>query len=69
MLTANAALTAPAETVTWPGGTRFKLLLVRATSVPPAGATAMRVTVQLAIVPPMRLLGLHTREATPGCDP
>lgn len=65
--TANAALREPATTVTWPGGVRLELLLDMVTGVPPAGAAALSVTVQLTMPPPTRLVGLHTSEATPGC--
>ena len=65
--TANPTLAEPAKTVTWLGGVRVELLLDTVTGVPPAGAAALRVTVQLTVPPPTRLLGLHTSEAIPGC--
>ena len=67
VLTVNAALAEPAKTVTWLGGVRVELLLDMVTGVPPAGAAALRVTVQLTVPPPTRLVGLHTSETTPGC--
>ena len=67
VLTANVALAVPARTVTWLGGVSVALLLDIVTGVPPAGAGASRVTVQLTVPPPIRLAGLHTNEATPGC--
>ena len=67
MPTAKAALAEPAKTVTWLGGVRVEPLLDTVTGVPPAGAAALRVTVQLTVPPPTRLLGLHTSEAIPGC--
>jgi len=69
VLTGNAALAEPAKTVTWLGAVRVELLLEMVTGVPPAGAIAPRVTEQLTVPPPTRLLGLHNSEATPGCGP
>ena len=67
--TVNAVLVDPAKTVTWLGGARAEVLLDRVTGVPPAGAAAVRVTVQLTVPPPARLVGLQTSEAIPGCVP
>jgi len=65
--TANAALVDPAEMVTWIGGVRVEVLLVIVTGVPPAGAAALSVTVQLTVPPPTKLVGLQTSDAIPGC--
>src|SRR5579864_2822085 len=59
----------PDGTVTAPGGWRSELLLDTVTGVPPAPAAPFRVTVQLKVFPPIRLVGLHTSEATPGWAP
>ena len=69
VLTANTVLMEPDGTVTAPGGWRSELLLDSVTGVPPAPAAAFRVTVQLKVFPPIRLVGLHTSEATPGWAP
>ena len=69
VLTVNAALAEPAKTVTGLGGATVELLLDTVTGVPPAGAAALSVTVQLTVPPPTRLVGLHASEATPGCVP
>ena len=69
VLTLNAALTAPAGTVTWLGAVRFGLLLDTETVVPPLGAVALRVTVQVTVPPPGRLPGLHASEDTEGPGP
>ena len=65
--TANAALVAPAATVTWLGGVRVEVLLDMATGVPPAGAAAVSVTAQLTVPPPTTVVGLQTSDAIPGC--
>jgi len=69
VLTVNAALTAPAATVTGLGAVRFGLLLDTETVVPPLGAGALSVTVQVTVPPPGRLVGLHASEDTAGPVP
>ena len=69
VLTANTALVEPAKTVTVPGGPRSELVADMVTGVPPAGAAALKVTVQIKLPPPIRLVGLHVSEARPGWVP
>jgi hypothetical protein len=45
------------------------LLLDNVTGVPPAGATLVRFTVQVVLVPPLTVFGLQTNDETPGCVP
>ena len=42
-------------------------MLERLTGVPPLGAFPVRLTVQELLLPPVTVLGLHTRDDTPGC--
>jgi hypothetical protein len=44
------------------------LLLDRETAVPPAGAAWLRVTVHVALVPEVKLVGLHVTEETVSAD-
>lgn len=56
--TAKVVLTAPAGIVTLPGTVaRVTTELVRVTTVPPAGAAALRVTVPVDAAPPTTLVG------------
>jgi hypothetical protein len=45
------------------------LLLDKVTGAPPAGATLVRFTVQVVLVPPLTVFGLQTNDETPGCVP
>jgi len=58
----NVAVVAAAATVTDGGTVSNRLLLERATAVPPVGAAPLNVTVQLAVPEPARLVGRHARE-------
>jgi hypothetical protein len=63
---ANEAEVAAAATVTDVGTLRSPALLERETKAPPAGAAFDSVTVQVAVVPLLRLDGLHDTELTTG---
>ena len=65
VLTVNVALTEPDKTVTRLGAVRLELLLDTLTATPPAAAGVLRVTVQLIVPPPGRVVGLQMREDTP----
>ena len=67
----NVAVVAAAATVTDGGTVSRRLLLEMATTVPPAGAAPLNVTVQLAVPELARLVGRHAREvrATVGGGP
>ena len=54
----------PAATVTDSGAVSTLLTVVRATMAPPAGATLVRVTVQVLDVLGPRLVGLQARDDT-----
>lgn len=58
------AALAPAVTLILAGAGSAGLLLDNATAKPPAGAVLLRVTVQPAAWPEVRLAGLHERAAT-----
>lgn len=58
----NVAVAAAAATVIDGGTVSRRLLLERATAVPPTGAAPLNVTVQLAVPEPARLAGRHARE-------
>jgi hypothetical protein len=64
----NVVVAEPAGTVTVDAGTGSSaLLLDRETAVPPAGATWLRVTVQVVPTPEVKLVGLQVSEdRTPG---
>lgn len=62
VLTANTALAEPAKTVTWLGAVRFRLLLDSVTLAPPAGAGVFKVTVQVVVPPPGKVVGLQASE-------
>lgn len=64
--TVKVALVRPAGTVTWLCSVASELLLESVTGVPPDGAADARFTVQVALVPPARLLGLQVTEETAG---
>ena len=57
----NVALVAPAATVTLPGTTAAAALLDSVTTLPPAGAALVRVTVPVEALPPVTLVGLSTK--------
>lgn len=59
---ANVAVFAPAATVTLAGTTAAALLLARATTAPPVGATASKVTVPVEpLILPTTLVGVTER--------
>lgn len=64
-LAVNAALVAPAGTVTWAGTTTFALLLERLTAVPVVGAAAVSLTVHESFTNPATEALVHDRELTP----
>src|SRR6516164_11689243 len=62
---AKVAVVAPAATVTEAGTVAaLVLLLVNATTAPPAGAAALSVTVPVLFAPPVRLAGFSVSEAS-----
>ena len=63
VVTVNVAVVAFAATVTVAGTVAAGLLLVRATTAPPAGAAELKVTVPVEEVPPVTLLGFKASEA------
>src|SRR6185437_11161899 len=65
--TVNVAVVAPAATVT-DGGTvaTLGLLLVNATTAPPAGAAALSVTLPVLFAPPVSVAGFSVIEASAG---
>jgi hypothetical protein len=65
--TVNVAVVAPAATVT-DGGTvaTLGLLLVNATTAPPAGAAALSVTVPVLFAPPVTVAGFSATEVSAG---
>src|SRR5438270_11566407 len=65
--TVNLAVVAPAATVTDAGTVApLALLLVNATTAPPAGAAALRVTVPVLFAPPVSVAGFSVIEASAG---
>jgi len=63
VVTWNAALVAPAATVTLGGALAAEVLLLdKATTVPPLGAGPFRVTLPVEGFPPLTLVGLSVRE-------
>ena len=65
LVTAKFAVVAPAVTVTDTGTVAaFRLLLVRVTTAPPAGAATPRVTVAVLLAPPVTAAGLSVSPAT-----
>jgi hypothetical protein len=59
----------PAGTMIEDTGTgRIGLLLDKETAAPPAGATWLRVTVHIALVPEVKLVGVHVNEETVSAD-
>src|SRR5438477_11350445 len=67
VMTVNVAVVAPAATVTDAGTVAaLRLLLVNATTAPPAGAAALSVTVPVLFAPPVRLPGFNVIEASAG---
>src|SRR5579863_3678170 len=67
VLMANIAPVLPPETGTVLGTEAALLLLDRATTIPPAGAEAFRITHPDAEVPPMTDVGVSTTAARSGC--
>src|SRR5438045_2235406 len=62
--TVNLAVVAPAATVTDAGTVAaLRLLLVNATTAPPAGAAALSVTVPVLFAPPVSVAGFSVIEA------
>jgi hypothetical protein len=61
------ALDCPAKTVTLEGTVTVELLLESATSVPPAGAVPLMVTVQVEVPGPAIVEGLQPRPVTCSC--
>jgi hypothetical protein len=67
VVTGNEAVVAPAGTVTLAGtAATARLALERLTTAPPAGAGLLSVTVPVAVVPPVMLVGLTARETNVG---
>src|SRR5438270_12277522 len=65
--TMNVAVVAPAATVTEAGTVAaLRLLLVNATTAPPAGAAALSVTVPVLFAPPVTVAGFNVIEASAG---
>src|SRR5437868_9575295 len=65
--TVNLAVVAPAATVTDAGTVAaLRLLLVNATTAPPAGAAALSVTVPVLFAPPVSVAGFSVIEASAG---
>ena len=60
----NATEVSPVGTVTDAGTLNTALVFVSATTAPPAGATLVRVTVQVLVPFAPRLLGLHASDET-----
>ena len=64
VVTVKVAVVAFAATGTVAGTVAAGLLLVRATTAPPAGAAELKVTVPVEGLPPVTLLGFKASEAT-----
>lgn len=64
VVTVNVAVVCPAVTVTLAGTVADVLLLPSATTAPPAGATAINVTVPVELDPPVTLVGFSDTEET-----
>ena len=64
-LAVNDALVSPAPTLTLPGTVMLALLLDKVTLEPPAGATAVKVTVQLEVPGAFTVAGEQLK--LPGC--
>src|SRR5436305_15032749 len=65
--TVNVAVLAPAATVTDAGTVAaLRLLLVNATTAPPAGAAALSVTVPVLFAPPVSVAGFSVIKASAG---
>ena len=58
VVTAKVVLVAPADIVTLVASVAAAVLLDRATTAPPVGAAAVKVTVPVAALPPTMLVGL-----------
>jgi hypothetical protein len=61
VLTVNDPVVEPAAIVMLPGTVAAVLLLVRATTAPPIGATVASVTVPITLLPPITVLGESAR--------
>lgn len=68
-LAVNVAAADPAATTTEDGTVKFALLLFRASVMPPEGAAALSLTVQVEVPGTAIDDGLHTKELTVGVDP
>src|SRR5207249_1259089 len=67
VMTAKLAVVVPAATVTDAGTVAaLRLLLVNATTAPPAGAAALSVTVPVLFAPPVSVAGFSVIEASAG---
>lgn len=62
--TVKVAVVLPADTVTEAGTVAEALLLASEIDTPPDGAALLRVTVPVADVPPLTLVGLTARDET-----
>jgi len=62
VVTENVAVVCPAATVTLAGTVAAVLLLPSVTTAPPAGATAVSVTVPSELAPPVTLVGFNVTE-------
>ena len=69
VLIVKVALVCPATTVTFAGTVAAALLLDSATTVPPVGAAAVRVTVPVELAPPITALGLSASDEGTGTTP
>jgi hypothetical protein len=68
VVTVKVAEATPEATVTLAGVLAAALLEESAIDAPPAGAAAVRVTVQVLEAPPCRLDGEQVRVCNPGAD-
>lgn len=66
VVTENVAVVCPPATVTLAGTAAAELLLPSVTTAPPAGATALNVTVPVEPSPPVTLVGFNDTVETAG---